>query len=146
MWAFPLSQVAHAAEEYSQGYGFHRWLAELRHAPFGARDVFVVHCAFVVAMSLATLAAVRRPAWGWVVPGLAVLVLINALSHLAHWVMSTSSSSGVVSSLVLWVPLGVIGLVRSWRSLGRPQFWSGVVAGAATQLPVTWLALRAGRL
>jgi len=105
----------------------------------------MMHLGFVLVMGAATVLAVRLPFWGWVVPGLAVLVLVNALAHVFVWVVSASSSSGLVSSVVLWFPLGVIGLVRSWRGLGGLQFWGGVLAGAVTQVPVSWVALRAGR-
>ncbi len=145
VWLFPLSQCAHAAEEYWEGYGFHRWLSDLTYTPFSAQHVLMMHLGFVLVMGAATVLAVRLPFWGWVVPGLAVLVLVNALAHVFVWVVSASSSSGLVSSVVLWFPLGVIGLVRSWRGLGGLQFWGGVLAGAVTQVPVSWVALRAGR-
>jgi len=105
----------------------------------------MMHLGFVLVMAAATLLAVRLPFWGWVVPGLAVLVLLNALAHVFVRVVLASSSSGVISSVVLWFPLGAVGLVRSWRGLGRLQFWGGLLAGAVTQLPVSWVALRAGR-
>ena len=145
VWLFPLSQCAHVAEEYWEGYGFHRWLSGLTHTPFSLPNVLTMHVAFILAMVAATVLATGRPAWGWVVPGLATLVLFNALAHVVGRVVSASSSSGLVSSIVLWVPLGVTGLIRAWRRLDRFRFWSGVLAGAATQVPVTWVALRAGR-
>lgn len=146
VWLFPLAQTVHVAEEYAEGYGFHRWLAGLERAPFSLPRVLAMHLAFVMAMAVASLLATRLPGWGWVVPGLATLVLLNALAHFIGRMLSDEASSGLVSSIVLWVPLGVTGLARAWRRLDRLTFWGGVVAGAVTQAPVTWVALRASRL
>ena len=145
VWLFPLAQCVHAAEEYWEGYGFHRWLSALTQTPFSPSHVLTMHVAFILVMVVATVLTTRLPAWSWVVPGLATLVLLNAFAHVAGRVVSASSSSGLVSSIVLWVPLGVTGLIRAWRELDRFAFWSGVAAGAATQVPVSWVALRAGR-
>ncbi len=145
IWLFPLSQCVHAAEEYWDGYGVHRWLSDVTHTPFSPHHVLGMHIGFVVVMAAATLLAVRLPVWGWVVPGLAVLLLVNAITHVHVRLVSASSSSGMVSSVVLWVPLGVVGLMWSWRALGRFQFWGGVLTGVMTQVPVSWIALRGGR-
>ena len=145
VWLFPVSQCVHAAEEYWQGYGFHRWLSDVTHTPFSLPHVLIMHVIFILAMTMAAVLATVLPAFSWVVPGLATLVLFNALAHVVGWVVSTSSSSGLVSSIMLWAPLGIVGIRRAWRGLDQARFWGGVAAGAATQVPVTWVALRAGR-
>jgi uncharacterized protein with HXXEE motif len=88
VWLFPLAQAVHVAEEYAEGYGFHRWLAGLERALFSLRQVLAMHLAFVVAMAIASLLAARLPGWGWVVPGLATLALLNALAHVAGRMLS----------------------------------------------------------
>ena len=142
VWLFPLSQGIHAGEEYLEGYGFHRWLSHLSHTTFSERHVLMVHVAFVLLMVVATGLASRIAAWAWVLPGLAVLVLLNAVAHILGSIASEFHSSGLVSSVVLWVPLGIGGLVYAWRGLSNFQFWGGILSGILVQLPVSWAVLR----
>lgn len=143
-WLFPISQLIHAAEELVEGHGFHGWLRSLRHAESSPWHVLLLHAAFAAAMLVVVFVTVRKPQAQWLLVTLSVLVLLNALAHSLGAVMSRGRTSGLLSALLIWLPLGVAGLVSGWRDLPRRLFWLGVMTGIIVQVPVSWLALSAG--
>lgn len=141
VWLFPAAQFLHAAEELLQGYGFHGWLRSFRGAEASARDLVILHAAFIAAFAIAALASARRR---WVVPAMAVLVLLNAAAHLVAAMMSSERTSGLFTAVVLWIPLGIVALRYSRRHLSARELVRGCIIGAAVQLPISWLAYTAG--
>ena len=99
-----------------------------------------MHLSFVAAMFVATVFAARFPRARWIVPALAVLVLLNAASHLPVGLSVPSAASGTISSMFIWLPLGAFALARAAQHLRRREFWGGTSVGLLVQLFVTWLA------
>ena len=143
IWLFPLSQALHATEERLEGYGFHAWLRSRSHEPFSPQQTEIMHVAFVIGMLLICWLAIRFSAAAWMVVGLGALILLNAASHLVGAFLSSSARSGLITSVLFWVPLGIYTLIRTWRHLDRRQFWIGCAAGALVEIPITWLAVAA---
>lgn len=146
LWLFPASQAVHIGEEYWAGYGFHRWMARFSGAEVSEGYLLLLHWGFVLGMAAAVVLVRRSPRWSWLVPALAALVLANATAHVCGSLYLASYSSGLLSAVIVWLPLGSLALKRSWSDLPRPRFWLGVAAGLVIQWPITWLALNAGRL
>lgn len=140
LWLFPLSQLLHVLEESWQGYAFHVWLRGSAHAEFSRPQVHWMHLAFVVAMLVSTLVASTTRRAGWIVPALALLVLLNAASHLGVAAVVPSAASGTISSLLIWLPLGGFALRRAAQHLVRRELWGGMFAGVLVQVVLTWLA------
>jgi hypothetical protein len=82
------------------------------------------------------------PGAGWIVVTLAVSVALNGVLHLAGTVLTRSYSPGVVTGLLLWVPLGLFALRRMRPRLPRPAFAAAGLAGIALQGLVSMLLLR----
>jgi Protein of unknown function with HXXEE motif len=88
--------------------------------------------------------AVHRRRHGWIPVALAVVVLLNTWLHLAASFAARSYSPGLGSAFVLWVPLGLLTLLRAWDQASRTQWWIGVVA--ATLIHLATVAVIRGRL
>ena len=146
MWAFPVSQAIHGGEEYGAGYSFHRSLSHLSGLPTSATNLLILHGCFLLAMTLSVLLIRRSARWSWLISCLAVLVLINGLIHLMQAFLQGSYTSGLASSVILWLPLGAIALLRSRSCDTSARFWTGVLTGLAVEIPVAWIALSAGRI
>lgn len=127
-------------EERAESYGFHIWLRSLSHQRFSIVQTELMHVGFVLAMIVACLIVTRLAAAQWIVITLSILVLLNAISHFVGALSSPAAASGLITSALLWVPLGVLGIARGWSSMSRSRFWLGAAMGAAVQVPVTWLA------
>jgi hypothetical protein len=85
------------------------------------------------------------PGAGWILVTLAVSVALNGLLHLAGTIFTRSYSPGVVTGLLLWVPLGLFALRRMRPRLSRPAFAAAALAGIALQGLVSLLLFQSGR-
>lgn len=136
---FPLTYLAHAAEEYFGGFpawsgrylGFHL-------TPWGFLQLNIV--AWTLMLCGSVLAS-RFDSLRWLVVPLAAVTFINGCAHAIASVVTASYSPGLVSGLVLWVPIAAVTLRRSHAALPRRLFWSGVGLGAALHAIVTGAAV-----
>jgi Domain of Unknown Function (DUF1080)/Protein of unknown function with HXXEE motif len=80
----------------------------------------------VMTIGVALVNESRR--WRWVLTALGGIVLLNAAMHAIGSVVTRSDSPGLVTGLVLWIPLGLFTLRREVRSAARPTFLKGVLA------------------
>lgn len=138
---FPLTYALHVAEEYWGGESFWRWASRvsgvsLSEAEFVAINAVGLAVVTVVAFSAALSARVARVG----VPALGTIVAVNGSLHLVASLVTTSYSPGVVTGLVLWLPLGVHALRRAWRELSGAEFAAGVLVGLAAHATVSLVA------
>lgn len=135
-WLFPTTYLVHIAEEYWAPPGFVAWVSELAGIVFTARVFLVANGLFFVLMAAAVWLVLRRVWPPWVLLAPATLVAINGLLHMLGTALSGVYSPGLVSGVLLWLPLGIVTLVRGKRVLGRQPLRRGVVAGVLTHLAV----------
>lgn len=136
---FPLTYLVHIVEE-SVG-GFPAWAARYLGFRLSAPAYFAINEFAWVGMLCASIAAtVAKPAQ-WLVIPLATIATVNASAHLVTTAVTRTYSPGVISGTVLWLPLGIVTLVRAYRGLARGVFWGGVVLGLALHALVTMMAL-----
>ena len=109
---FPLTYLFHVAEEYWCGERFFNWASRLSGVSLTEQTFLAINAVAWSAMLLASLLALWLSAMRWVVIPLAAAVLLNGTAHLMASVLSVSYSPGLVTGLVLWVPLGAVTLVR----------------------------------
>ena len=141
-WLLPLTYLAHIAEEYWGGVGFPEWISSHTSLWLTTTRYLQLNTAFWMAMSLAVLAAALSGRGVWLLVPLSTVVLINGLLHMVSSIATRSYSPGLVTGLVLWVPLGGALLFRL-RSILRPvPFFLGAVAGVLLQGVVAVLAFR----
>lgn len=99
---------------------------------------------FFVGMVAAVVLARYVPGAGWIAVTLAVSIAANGLLHLAGTILTRSYSPGVVSGVLVWVPLGVFAL-RSMRArLPRAVFRLACLGGVGLHGMVFLILLRSG--
>jgi hypothetical protein len=108
------------------------------------RTFFGVNAAWLVAMSCA-VALAPSPGCGWLLPALALVVAVNGRGYLVGSVATRSYSPGLISGLLLWLPLGG-SLIRSRDMLSTAMFWVGIGGGIAALVLVLASAVLAGAL
>lgn len=148
LWLFPLTYAVHIAEEGLAGERFYRWirrvpLARALGVQISGPVFFTLNAILLVVMAAAVLAA-PSPGSAWVTPALGALVAANGLGHLAGSLATRSYSPGLVSGMILWVPLGVFALGQSHRRLPPGVFWAGAGGGLAALAAVGALAALVG--
>ena len=136
---FPLTYLVHIAEEFVGGFpewsalhlGFH-----LDRAAFLAINEFAW-----IGMLVASLAATAAAPAQWLVIPLATVTTANGSAHIIASAVTRTYSPGAISGVVLWIPLGIVTLVRAYRAFSRSVWWGGVVLGLALHALVIGLAL-----
>src|ERR1051326_882972 len=130
IWLFPLTYVAHIGEELWGGEGFAAWINRVAGFHLTAERLLVLNAIGWVAMTIG-VALVRGSAkWRWVLTALGGIVLMNVVLHGAGSVITRSYSQGLVSSIVLWLPLGLFTLLHEWRHAARSTFVKGLIGTA----------------
>ena len=129
LWLLPASYAAHILEEWFGG--FPEWMANVLGAPV-PRPAFILINAVAMGLAiLATRAATRREAHGWMAVGMATVFFVNGVAHAGSTLAFGDYSPGLVTSVVLYLPLGGLALARAWSQAGDGAFARGVLAGLA---------------
>lgn len=138
-WLFPLTYAAHIAEEY--GGGFYLWLSRVAGVPLSRADFIALNAVAFVVMTAVVIAAVWRPETRWLMAALGTVVLVNGSVHVIASAATRTYSPGVVTGVLLWIPLGAFTLRRAAGDLSRRRLIAGIVVGLAMHAIVSALAL-----
>jgi hypothetical protein len=130
IWLFPLTYLIHALEEYFGGEGFYRWVARIIGRGMTAEQ-FVIINSFALLMMIAGVMIFRKtPSVRWLTITFATIAFINAVAHLAGSILTNTYSPGVVSGVLLWLPLGAATFYRAWKRVTGRSFIAGAAVGA----------------
>lgn len=69
------------------------------------------------------------------------IVVLNALSHMINCIIIRSYDAGVITGVLLFLPLGLTSLIRLRSSMGWSRYTLGVAFGLVGQAILTVLAL-----
>ena len=134
-WLLPLSYAIHIAEEHFGG--FVEWSARTSGSGLSV-EVFLAATSAGAAMSLVGIfLSGRSRRHRWIPIMMATLFLLNGITHLFTSLMTGSYSPGLVSGLLLWVPLGLLVLARSRGLYSRAFILKSMAGGIAFQAAVS---------
>lgn len=145
-WLFPATYALHILEELLGGEGFAAWMARVAGVELGARQFLVWNALALLLMASGVVLAERFRHLRWLLLAYGVAFLLNALSHLAATLYTETYSPGLVTGLLLWLPLGAHALLRYRPTLGRRSARAGLFVGLLMHCVVVALALWGGRL
>jgi hypothetical protein len=139
-----VTYALHIVEEYT--FGFPAW-AEAHTGLALTPEVFLrLNATFFGVMAAGVVAGILFTPAQWLVVPLGTAVLINGTGHLVASLITWSYSPGLVTGMLLWIPLG-LGIIRAarhrWPSAGVV---AGILLGAGLHILVplsAWLATRA---
>jgi len=80
------------------------------------------------------------PRWRWPLSTLGAVVLLNGLVHLAGSILTRSYSPGLVTGLLIWLPLGGFTLWFERRNASRRAFLGGTLAGVGSNVVIMLLS------
>jgi hypothetical protein len=138
LWWFPPAYAIHLAEEWFAG--FPGWVQRIVGNPLPEAAFVAINAVAFVLMVAAIRSATRSERSGWMGVAIATIVLVNALAHGAGAVLTRSYAPGVISAVVLYVPLGSLTMIRAMDQADRGQLARGVAAGLAIHTLVFLLA------
>lgn len=137
-WLLVVAYAAHIVEEWVGG--FPEWLAVVAGAPLPGDAFLVMNAVALLVVIAATRAATRNEARGWLAIAVAAVLFVNALLHVLGSAVTGTYSPGLVTGMILYVPLGGLSLLRAWGQAPHGWFWRGVLVGLAAHAAVSLLA------
>ena len=143
---FPIAFVIHFAEELLAGEGYSAYLLRLHGIVlFPARFIALQAFGFLLIIAGCLIAA-RLKFPDFMIALLGGLFLCNGLSHSITALWFGGYGPGLYSSLVLWIPIGVLSLVRSYKYLSNKRLMAATLIGFAINGMVAVITMRGGRL
>lgn len=130
IWLFPLTYLIHALEEYWGGEGFYRWVARVIGRGMTPEQFIIINSLAWLMMIAGVMIFRKTPSVRWLTISFATIVFINGAAHLAGSILTNTYSPGVVSGVLLWIPLGAATFYRAWKRVTRCSFISGLLVGA----------------
>lgn len=143
---FPVTYLLHIAEEYWGGGGYSAYLMKshlVEMTPFRFLVLQTLGMSLMLIGALVSL-PLRFPLTMLTI--LASVVLVNGLVHASRSLIDWSYSPGVVTAVLLWIPLGALSLLRTWNDMRTGRFTFAVLTGITISVLVEVIAMRGGRL
>jgi hypothetical protein len=145
-WLIPLTYVIHIAEEYWAGEGYPAYI-------YRSKGVYLSPVRFVVAQAigfaLVTLAIVLARNFNFPQMMLVILsttVIGNALTHSFSGIATFSYNPGLLSSVLIWMPMGIFVLFRFRRAMSPQRYWLAIAIGVGINVAIGVITMRGGRL
>jgi hypothetical protein len=137
-WLFPLSYLVHILEEYWGG--FPAWIARFWGVESSSGNFLSWNGGALVMMMVGIVLVLKTKSYRWLLVSFGSVVLINGLVHAIASVVTRSYSPGLISGLLLFIPLGAITLTRARRQVNRRTFRAGLIVGVLMHMFVVLLA------
>jgi uncharacterized protein with HXXEE motif len=146
LWLFPTSYLIHIAEEYWGGEGYSAYLLKTRGVSLPPTRFLLLQSIGVVLMIVGVILAgrLRFPRMMAVILG--AIVLLNGITHTATSAVHGGYGPGLLSSLLIWIPLGALTLLRLKDGMRGSRYWIGVIIGVAVNGIIAILTMRGGRI
>jgi hypothetical protein len=146
-WLFPLSYLIHIAEEYWGGEGYPAYLLRLRGVQMSTGRFLMAQSVGLILVTIGVILARRLKFLPMMLVILGTIVAVNSLTHIVTALSILKYGPGLVSSIVVWGPLGVLTLIRFKRALDdQRQYWIAIAIGIGVNVVVGILAMRGGRV
>ena len=135
----PAAYLVHFAEEWFGG--LHLWAGEVLGTAISVDRFLAINGAGFVIFVTGTLAAYLSPAMAWLAVAIAALFGLNAILHTLATLYFGSYSPGMVSGLLIYLPLSFFVLRQLAARLPAGTLAMAVVVGVLMHGLATWTAL-----
>jgi hypothetical protein len=132
---FPATYVLHLAEEWFSPASIVHWTTHAER-PLDAAYFIGANVVGLILTLIGIRLAQRSARFHWIVPALAAAVLLNTAGHLAGSFSTGGYSAGLITAIILWIPLGLLTLMRVWDQASSRTLAAGLVIGVLIELVV----------
>ena len=145
-WLIPITYLIHIAEEYWGGEGYPAYIYRLRGVYLPPSRFLVAQALGFVLVVLAVILARHFHFPTMMLVILCTTVMGNAVTHIYSALTTLSYNPGLLSSVLIWLPLGIFVLVRFRREVSPQRYWLAIAIGAGINLAIAVITMRGGRL
>ena len=147
LWLFVVTYVIHIAEEYWGGEGFSAHLLESKGVFMSPSRFLIVQAIGVALMAAGVLIAKRFRFPNALAVIYGATVLGNAATHIVNGLRAMEYEPGLISSIVVWLPLGLFTILYFRRYvLNAKLFWILIGIGIVINVVIGVITIRGGRL
>ena len=143
---FPVTYLAHIAEEYWGGGGYSSYLMRSHFVELSPARFLVLQSLGMVLMLIGFLISIPLRFPLTMLTIIATVILVNGLVHSARSFFEWDYTPGLVTAVLLWIPLGAISLVNTWNNMRVGRFFFAFAVGCAISLLIEVIAMRGGRV
>jgi hypothetical protein len=143
---FPLTYLVHIAEEYWGGNGYSTYLLKHHGVDLSPARFLTLQSLGLGLMTAGILLAIGFGFPQRMLVILGSVILVNGLVHTGRSISGSLYEPGLITSLVLWVPLGGVTLLTLSRTMPARNFLFAALTGAAISGLVEVISMRGGRL
>ena len=134
VWLFPATYILHLWEEYFAAGGFPLWAERTLRLQFSDAEFVAWNAVALALMCLGAGLVSRDPKFRFIEIALAVAVLGNVVAHVLGSVTTRTYSPGLLTGVVLWIPVGVHRLQSAWAASTRRARTAGMYTGISVVL------------
>jgi hypothetical protein len=145
-WIFPITYLIHIAEEYWGGEGYSAYIFRIRGVHLSPARFLAAQSIGFILVTLAVILARQLSFPQTMLLILGTIVLINGLTHSVTSLSTHSYGPGLYSSVLVWIPLGLITLLGFKRGVTRKRYWLCVGIGVAVNVLIGVITMKGGRL
>jgi dolichyl-phosphate-mannose--protein O-mannosyl transferase len=145
-WLFPLAYLIHIAEEYWVGEGYPAYILRVRGVHLSSTRFLAAQTLGAVLMAAGIILARRFNFPHMMVIIMASIVLVNGLTHTLTSLSNGGYGPGVLSSALIWIPLGIFLLVHFKKQVSRKRYLIGVSIGLGVNVLVFVITMRGARV
>lgn len=128
-WLFPITYLLHIAEEYWGGEGYSAYLLRLRSVHLSPTRFLLVQSIGLALVIVGIILARRLQFPNLLSVILGSVMLVNGLTHTIFSLANTEYVPGLLTSILLWIPLGIATLLRFRRTMREARYWLCVALG-----------------
>jgi hypothetical protein len=145
-WLIPITYLIHIAEEYWGGEGYSAYIYRLRGVEMSPARFLVAQAIGFMLVVVGIILARRFRFPGMMLVILTMTMMGNALTHTYNAIVDESYNPGLLSSLLIWLPVGVFALVRFYRATTKKRYWIAIAIGIGINVVIGVITMRGGRL
>jgi hypothetical protein len=145
-WLFPVTYLMHVAEEYWIGGGYSQYLLKLRGVHLSPTRFLISQSVGLALMIIGILIARRLKFLRILLVILGGVVMVNGITHTATSLTYWSYGPGLITSLFVWLPLGIATLIRFYGTISPRKYWMAVAIGVGINAAIAIFTMRGGRI
>ncbi len=146
-WLFPLSYVIHIAEEYFGGEGYPAYILRLRGVHMSTARFLAAQSVGLILVTIGVVLAKQLKFLPMMLVILGALVAGNAITHTVTALSILSYGPGLVSSILVWGPLGIATMIRYKSAIDdQRQYWIAIAIGVGINVIIGILTMKGGRV
>ena len=139
-WLFPVAVLVHIIEEYWGGVAFAASPSEMRGVSLRPAQFLILTAIGLGLLTVGVVLAHRLKFQQWLMVCLGTIVSINGLTHTASSVFKAEYNPGLISGVLIFIPLGVVTLLGLRRAMRRRRYYAALAAGIAIHGVISLLA------